>query len=146
MAQQFIFEKQLTQDPIQVKGPNGELIDAILGQYRVEKTYNGETKVTRFVTVGNTPDEVFKDSNVRLYIPLRGSYDPSDEELIKLFTGEVVHLDDLKKKDGNTYSGDFEFDLWAERSFENRFGKTVSPNFTGELKFAKRPKKDDDLW
>lgn len=145
MAQKFIFEKQLNTEPIQVKDKNGNLIDVILGQYRVEKTFNGETKVTRFVTVGNTQNEEFKDSNVRLYIPLRGSYDASDEELIKLFQGEIVHLTGLKKKDGGTYDGDFEFDMWAERTFKDRFGNIVSPNFTGELGFAKK-KKNDDLW
>lgn len=145
MAQKFIFEKQLNTEPIQVKDKTGQLVDVILGQYRVEKTFNGENKVTRFVTVGNTENGVFKDSNVRLYIPLRGSYNATDEELIKLFKGETVHLEGLKKKDGGTYDGDFEFDMWAERTFTDRFGKTVSPNFTGELGFAKK-KKDDDLW
>ena len=149
--QNFQFERQITESPILVKGPNGEDENAVLGIFSVTKTFQGVTKKTRFATVGNTEDGVFKDSNVRLYLPLRNAYEPTDEELIKLFTGESIFIKDLPKKDGSTYSASFVFDLWAERSFTNRFGKKSTPSFTGELKFAPRkPKKvesdEGDFW
>ena len=144
MPQLFDFERQITQTPITIKKQNGDPIDVILGLYKVTKTFNGETKITHFVTVGNTEDGTFHDSNVRLYIPLRGAYEPTDEEIIALFQGESIHLTDLPKRDGGTYGGDFIFDMWHERSFTNRFGEKKSPNFTGELSFAPRKSKSKD--
>lgn len=142
--QKFNLERQITPEPITVTGPNGEPIEAILGIFSVTKTFQGVTKVNRFVTVGNTPDGVFNDSNVRLYLPIRNSYEPTDEELIKLFTGESVFIKDLPKKDGSTYSASFIFDMWAERTFKSRYGTMQKPNFTGELKFAPRKSKKQD--
>lgn len=150
--QKFHFERQINADPITVKGPDGQEESVVLGLFSVEKTFQGNTKTTRFVTVGNTEDKVFLDSNVRLYLPLRNAYEPTDEELIKLFTGESIFIKDLPKKDGGKYSASFIFDMWAERSFINRFNKKQTPNFTGELKFApfKSKKKDttteEDFW
>lgn len=142
--QKFHFDRQITTTPIQVSGPDGQQEDVILGLYTVEKTFQGVTKKSRFVTIGNTEDGVFHDSNIRLYLPLRNSYEPTDQELIELFTGNPVFIKDLPKKDGGKYSASFVFDLWAERSFTNRYGKKQTPNFTGELKFAPRKSKTND--
>lgn len=151
--QKFNFERQINADPIDITGPNGEEEHVVLGLFSVEKTFQGESKTSRFVTIGNTDDGVFKDSNVRLYLPLRNAYEPTDEELIKLFTGGQIFIKDLPKKNGGTYSASFIFDMYADRSFTNRFGKKQTPNFTGELKFAPRKTKkadptntEEDFW
>lgn len=147
--QKFHFERQITPTPIQVSGPDGQLEDVVLGLYSVEKTFQGKTKTSRFVTVGNTSDKVFHDSNVRLYLPIRNSYEPTDQELINLFMGKPVFIKDLPKKNGGTYSASFIFDLWAERTFINRFNEKQTPNFTGDLKFAPRKSKktnNEDFW
>ena len=136
MAQKFTFVRQLNDKPIHVFGPNGEENEVLLGLWEVEKTFNNETKITRFVSVGNTENGIFKDSNVRLYLPLKGHYDPTDEEIIDLFEGEPLFIHNLPKRDGGTYNANFLFDPWKDRSFTNRFGKRVSPSYTGDLIFA----------
>lgn len=150
MPQKFEFQREITKGPIDMMTADGDTEQVILGLYLVEKHFNGQSKTTQFVTVGNTPSGVFKDSNVRMYVPLKGVYYPSDEEIIALFKGESVFIKDLPKKDGSTYSASFIFDPWQERSFIDRFGKKRVPNFTGDLKFAPKKKKEvdnsEDFW
>jgi hypothetical protein len=138
MAQNFELQRTIGEGPITVLGPEGQKEEVTLGLYEVTKTFQGVTKVTHFVTTSASGDGVLKDSNVRLYLPLRASYNPTDDEIIKLFKGEKLFLKDLKKKDGGTYSANFIFDLWADRSFTDRNGQIRTPNFTGDLKFAPR--------
>lgn len=138
MAQNFEFERTIGDEPIKVIGPNGEQEKVTLGIYKVTKNFQGKTSVNYFVTTSESDDGLLKDSNVRLYLPLRASYNPTDEEITKLFQGESIFLKDLKKKDGGTYSGHFIFNPWADRSFTDRNGNIRTPNFTGNLEFAPR--------
>lgn len=92
-----------------------------------EGTYKGKkTNSTYFTpddgTVGNTS---FKRGDIRMYVPIRKSFKPTDDQALALLAGEILKDIQLKKKDG---SGTYNMDLFFKPL--DKFGDA---KFTGSV-------------
>lgn len=125
---------------------DGEQAHVRLALVEVEKEFKGEKKTSHYITVGKDASLGIEPSTIRLYYPLLGSYKATDDEISQLFSGNKLHIDNLPKKDGGTYSADFIFNPWAERSFVSpKDGKTIPLKYTGEITFAPRETVSDSV-